>query len=65
MKTAVLAPDARRRVRAGGPGRGRAAGSAYVALTKPRIAVMVLVTVAAGFLLGRSRGRLAPVDASC
>ena len=35
--------------------------SAYVALTKPRIMVMVLVTVAAGFLLG---GRAGASDAS-
>jgi protoheme IX farnesyltransferase len=38
--------------------RGRIA--AYLALTKPRIAVMVLITVAVGFLLG-SAGTIAPV----
>ncbi len=41
------------------PGGLRAAWSAYIALTKPRIALMVLLTVAVGYLLG-ARGRAVP-----
>ena len=58
MKTAVLAEPqthAAQAVLADAGGRL----AAYVALTKPRIAVMVLVTVATGFLLGR-RGAAHP-----
>ncbi len=36
--------------------RGRLA--AYVALTKPRLTVMALVTVATGFVLGRAGRRI-------
>ena len=57
-------PAARRlRRREARPARARRPGwPAYVSLTKPRIVVMVLVTVAVGFLLG-ARGSVHPVDA--
>ena len=37
--------------------------AAYVSLTKPRLVLLVLVTVAVGFLLG-ARGSIHPCDAS-
>ncbi len=55
----VVEPDACPTATALADAGGRLA--AFVALTKPRIAVMVLVTVATGFLLG-ARGACAPVD---
>ena len=58
MKTAILAEPVRTKPAAVlADAGGRLA--AYVALTKPRIAVMVLVTVATGFLLG-ARGAANP-----
>jgi heme o synthase len=57
VKTVVLAePEARAQAVLADAGSRLAA---YVALTKPRIAVMVLVTVATGFLLG-ARGAAHP-----
>ena len=58
MKTAVLAESQTQAAEAAlAEAGGRLA--AYVALTKPRIGVMVLVTVATGFLLG-ARGASHP-----
>ena len=53
MKAALLVPEIPTEIPAGRAWAARRERAAdYVALTKPRIAVMVLVTVAVGFLLG-------------
>ena len=63
MKTAVLSAPRSRQAEAVLARRERPCSRRYLALTKPRIAVMVLVTVATGFLLG-ARAARDPSDAA-